>query len=137
VCGGIPHFDYSAFRLRELMNPPFSSSFNFSLNPPYVAYLPRSGMMIWSRQDGFRTVLETPNGVVTQHDGWQGALIAGRKICRCRRRLVAVRKIIVILEQRGGRLTAAECGDAATSQENNLFGHESLGKKNFGQHKCN
>jgi Tol biopolymer transport system component len=41
-----------------------------------VSYLPRSGMMVWSRQDGFHTVLKTPNGVLTQHDGWQGALIA-------------------------------------------------------------
>jgi Tol biopolymer transport system component len=41
-----------------------------------VSYLPRSGIMIWSQQDGFHTVLETPNGVLTQHDGWQGALIA-------------------------------------------------------------
>jgi hypothetical protein len=41
-----------------------------------VSYLPRSGLMVWSRQDGFHTVLETPNGVLAQHDGWQGALIA-------------------------------------------------------------
>jgi hypothetical protein len=32
--------------------------------------------MVWSRQDGFHTTLETPNGVLAQHDGWQGALIA-------------------------------------------------------------
>jgi hypothetical protein len=57
-----------------------------------VAYLHRSRMMIWSRQEGFHTVLETPNGVFTQHDGWQGALIApspdGK--CRYRRQLAAV-----------------------------------------------
>jgi Tol biopolymer transport system component len=41
-----------------------------------VSYLPRLGVMIWSRQNGFRTVLETPNGVLAQHDGWHGALIA-------------------------------------------------------------
>jgi hypothetical protein len=41
-----------------------------------VSYLPRSGMMVWSRQYGFHTVLETPKGILTQHDGWQGALIA-------------------------------------------------------------
>ena len=41
-----------------------------------VSYLPRSQEVIWSRQNGFRTVLETPNGVLTQHEGWQGALIA-------------------------------------------------------------
>ncbi|MCU1299158.1 MAG: hypothetical protein JWO91_3436 [Acidobacteriaceae bacterium] len=41
-----------------------------------VSYLPRSGLMVWSRQNGFHTVLETPNGVLAQHDGWHGALIA-------------------------------------------------------------
>src|ERR1039457_1398143 len=41
-----------------------------------VSYLPRLGLMVWSRQDGFHTTLETPNGVLAQHDGWQGALIA-------------------------------------------------------------
>jgi Tol biopolymer transport system component len=41
-----------------------------------VSYLPRSGLMVWSRQDGFHTVLETPTGVLAQHDGWQGALTA-------------------------------------------------------------
>jgi Tol biopolymer transport system component len=41
-----------------------------------VSYLPRSGLMVWSRQDGFHTVLETPNGVLAQHDGWHGAVIA-------------------------------------------------------------
>jgi hypothetical protein len=41
-----------------------------------VPYLPRSGLMVWSRQDGFHTVLETPNGVLAQHDGWHGAVIA-------------------------------------------------------------
>ena len=40
-----------------------------------VVYLPRSGMMIWSRQSGFHPVLETPNGALTQNDGGQGALI--------------------------------------------------------------
>jgi hypothetical protein len=57
-----------------------------------VVYLPRSGMMIWSRQSGFHTVLETPNGVFTQHDGWQGALIAPSpdgKVRGHRRRLAA------------------------------------------------
>jgi hypothetical protein len=58
-----------------------------------VSYLPLSGTVIWSRQSGFHTVLESPSGVLTQRDGWQGALIspiAGRKIPRNRRRLVAV-----------------------------------------------
>lgn len=32
--------------------------------------------MIWSQQDGFHTVLATPNGVLTERDGWLGALIA-------------------------------------------------------------
>ena len=41
-----------------------------------VSYLPRSGLMVWSRQDGFHTVLETQNGVLAQHDGWHGAVIA-------------------------------------------------------------
>jgi hypothetical protein len=33
-----------------------------------VSYLPRSGLMVWSRQYGFHTVLETPHGVLAQHD---------------------------------------------------------------------
>jgi Tol biopolymer transport system component len=41
-----------------------------------VSYLPRSGLMVWSRQDGFHTVLETQNGVLAQHDGWLGEMIA-------------------------------------------------------------
>lgn len=41
-----------------------------------VSYLPPAGMMIWSQQDGFHTVLATPNGVLTERDGWLGALIA-------------------------------------------------------------
>jgi hypothetical protein len=41
-----------------------------------VSYLPRFGTMIWSRQDGFHTLLETPDGVLAQYDGWHGALIA-------------------------------------------------------------
>ena len=41
-----------------------------------VSYLPRSGLIVWSRQDGFHTVLETPKGVLAQHDGWLGALLA-------------------------------------------------------------
>jgi hypothetical protein len=41
-----------------------------------TSYLPQSGTVIWSRQNGFRTVVETPKGVVTEHDGWHGALIA-------------------------------------------------------------
>jgi Tol biopolymer transport system component len=41
-----------------------------------VSYLPRSGKMIWSRQSGFQTVLETPSGMLAQRDGWQGDLIA-------------------------------------------------------------
>jgi Tol biopolymer transport system component len=41
-----------------------------------VSYLPQLGMMVWSRRDGFHTVLETPNGVLAQHDGWKGAMIA-------------------------------------------------------------
>jgi WD40 repeat protein len=41
-----------------------------------VTYLPRSRTVIWSRQSGFHTVLETPSGVLAQRDGWQGALIA-------------------------------------------------------------
>jgi len=41
-----------------------------------VSYLPWSGTVIWSQQDGFHTVLVTPNGVLSQHGGWQGALIA-------------------------------------------------------------
>jgi hypothetical protein len=41
-----------------------------------VSYLPRSGTLIWSQQDGSRTVLATPNGVLSEHGGWQGALIA-------------------------------------------------------------
>ena len=41
-----------------------------------VFYLARKGNVIWSQQDGFHTVLATANGVLTDHDGWQGALIA-------------------------------------------------------------
>jgi hypothetical protein len=41
-----------------------------------VSYLPRSGTVIWSRQSGFHTVLETPSGVLAQREGWQGALIS-------------------------------------------------------------
>jgi Tol biopolymer transport system component len=41
-----------------------------------VSYLPRSRTMIWSRQSGFHTVLETPAGVLAQRDAWQGALIS-------------------------------------------------------------
>jgi Tol biopolymer transport system component len=41
-----------------------------------VSYLPGSQVVIWSQQNGFHTVLETPNGVLTKHDGWLGALIA-------------------------------------------------------------
>jgi hypothetical protein len=42
-----------------------------------VSDLPRSGMMVWSRQDdSFHSVLETPNGVLAQHGGWQGELVA-------------------------------------------------------------
>jgi hypothetical protein len=41
-----------------------------------VTYLPGSRLMVWSRQDGFRTVLETHNGVLAQHDGWLGEMIA-------------------------------------------------------------
>jgi Tol biopolymer transport system component len=41
-----------------------------------VSYLPRSGTVIWSQQDGFHTVLVTPNGVLAEHSGWQGPLIA-------------------------------------------------------------
>ena len=40
-----------------------------------VSYLPSLGM-IWSRHDGFHTVIETSNGTLAQHDGWQGDLIA-------------------------------------------------------------
>lgn len=41
-----------------------------------VSYLPRSGMMIWSQQDGFHTILETPNGGIAERNGWMGALIS-------------------------------------------------------------
>jgi Tol biopolymer transport system component len=41
-----------------------------------VSYLPRAGTVIWSRQSGFHTVLETPSGVLAQRDGWKGAMIA-------------------------------------------------------------
>jgi len=41
-----------------------------------VAYLPKSEMVIWSRENGFQTVLESPNGALAQLGGWQGALIA-------------------------------------------------------------
>lgn len=41
-----------------------------------VAYLPGAGTMIWSRQSGLHTVLETPSEVLARQDGWQGALIA-------------------------------------------------------------
>jgi hypothetical protein len=41
-----------------------------------VSYLPPARTMIWSQQDGVHTVLATPNGMLTEHDGWLGALIA-------------------------------------------------------------
>lgn len=41
-----------------------------------VSSLPRPGMMIWSQQDGFHTVFETPSGVLTEHDDGLGALVA-------------------------------------------------------------
>jgi Tol biopolymer transport system component len=41
-----------------------------------VSYLPRSGTVIWSQQNGFHTVLATANGPLTEDDGWHGALIA-------------------------------------------------------------
>ena len=37
-----------------------------------VSYLARSGTVIWSQQDGFHTVLVSPNGVLSEHSGWQG-----------------------------------------------------------------
>jgi Tol biopolymer transport system component len=41
-----------------------------------VSYLPKSGTVIWSQQDGSRTVLATPNGVLSEHGGWHGAQVA-------------------------------------------------------------
>jgi len=41
-----------------------------------VSYLPSSETVIWSRHDGFHTVIETPKGSLAQRDGWQGDLIA-------------------------------------------------------------
>jgi hypothetical protein len=41
-----------------------------------VSYWSRSGVMIWSGQDGFHTALETPKGVLTEDDGWHGSVIA-------------------------------------------------------------
>ena len=41
-----------------------------------ASYLPRSGLVIWSRRDGVHTILQTPNGVLARHEGWLGALIA-------------------------------------------------------------
>jgi len=41
-----------------------------------VSYLERSGRVVWSQQNGFHTLLETPSGVLAQRDGWIGDLIA-------------------------------------------------------------
>src|SRR5271169_5943954 len=50
---------------------------SFSAGTERVSYLSQSGMMIWSRQDApYHTVLETPKGVIAQHGGWLGELIA-------------------------------------------------------------
>src|SRR6516162_6999789 len=42
-----------------------------------VSYLSRSGTVVWSREDEpFHTVLETPEGVIAQHRGGLGEMIA-------------------------------------------------------------
>ena len=41
-----------------------------------VSYLPGSGTVLWSQQDGFHTVLATANGVLAERDGWKGTLAA-------------------------------------------------------------
>jgi hypothetical protein len=50
---------------------------SFAVNTERVTYLSQSGTMIWGRQDApSHTVLETPKGILAQHGGWLGELIA-------------------------------------------------------------
>lgn len=49
---------------------------SFAASTERVTYLPRSGTMIWSRQDApSHTALETPQGTIAQRGGWLGELI--------------------------------------------------------------
>jgi WD40-like Beta Propeller Repeat len=41
-----------------------------------VSYLPTIGTEIWSQQNGFHTVLQTPSGALAEHNGWLGSLVA-------------------------------------------------------------
>jgi hypothetical protein len=58
------------------MNGKHASNGRNVIGTERVSYIPRSEMVIRSRPNESETVLETPNGVLTQHGGWQGALIA-------------------------------------------------------------